>query len=203
MSRKKLLVVDDVPENLIIAYKILRKDYEVIGANSGRDALQIVAATRPDLILLDIMMPGMDGFEVCRILKEDASLRDIPVIFITALSDELDEARGFQSGAVDYITKPFKPTVLKHRVAVHLELTAQREALARSNEELKEALANVKELSGLLPICMTCKKIRDDKGYWNQLESYISQHSDALFSHCYCPGCAEAEMAKLARLTGR
>ena len=190
VPKKKLLVVDDVPENLIIAYKILRKEYEVIGANSGKDALQAISVNRPDLILLDVMMPDLDGLEVCRTLKKDERYRDIPVIFVTALSDESDESRGFEAGAVDYITKPFQPGILCRRVAVHLELTAQKEALARKNRELQQALAKVKELSGLLPICMTCKKIRDDKGYWNQIETYIRDRSEAEFTHGICPECA-------------
>lgn len=197
MVKKKLLVVDDTPENLIILYKILRKEYEVIGANSGKEALLALAENRPNLILLDVMMPEMDGLEVCRILKDDPRYRDIPVVFITALSDEVDESRGFEAGAVDYLSKPVKPAILSHRVAVHLELQSQKEALARKNQQLQEALSRVKELSGLLPICMTCKKIRDDQGYWNQLESYISLHSEALFSHGYCPECAAAAMKKI------
>ncbi len=197
MVKKKLLVVDDTPENLIIIYKILRKEYEVIGANSGKEALLALADSRPDLILLDVMMPEMDGLELCRILKGDSRYRDIPVIFITALSDEVDESRGFAAGAVDYLSKPLKPAILSHRVAVHLELQSQKEALARKNQELQEALSKVKELSGLLPICMTCKKIRDDQGYWNQLESYITLHSGALFSHGYCPECAADAMKRI------
>ncbi|WP_026842330.1 response regulator [Citrifermentans bremense] len=197
MVKKKLLVVDDTPENLIILYKILRKEYEVLGANSGKEALLALAENRPDLILLDVMMPEMDGLEVCRILKDDSRYRDIPVIFITALSDEVDESRGFEAGAVDFLSKPVNPVILSHRVAVHLELQSQKEALTRKNQELQEALSRVKELSGLLPICMTCKKIRDDQGYWNQLESYISLHSEALFSHGYCPECAAAAMKKI------
>ncbi|ACH37407.1 MAG: hypothetical protein ACD_55C00013G0001 [uncultured bacterium] len=197
MVKKKLLVVDDTPENLIILYKILRKEYEVLGANSGKEALLALAENRPDLILLDVMMPEMDGLEVCRILKDDSRYRDIPVIFVTALSDEVDESRGFKAGAVDFLSKPVNPVILSHRVAVHLELQSQKEALTRKNQELQEALSRVKELSGLLPICMTCKKIRDDQGYWNQLESYISLHSEALFSHGYCPECAAAAMKKI------
>lgn len=197
MVKKKLLVVDDTPENLIILYKILRKGYEVLGANSGKEALLALAENRPDLILLDVMMPEMDGLEVCRILKDDSRYREIPVIFITALSDEVDESRGFEAGAVDFLSKPVNPVILSHRVAVHLQLQSQKEALTRKNQELQEALSRVKELSGLLPICMTCKKIRDDQGYWNQLESYISLHSEALFSHGYCPECAAAAMKKI------
>ncbi|MDD2899199.1 MAG: response regulator [Desulfuromonadaceae bacterium] len=197
MKTKKLLVVDDTPENLAILYKTLRNDYEVIGAGSGREALRLVPTTHPDLILLDVMMPEMSGFEVCRILKAQDSTRGIPIIFLTALTDEADEARGFEVGAVDYITKPFKPAILRHRVSTHLELKYQRDELARKNDELETALTRVKELSGLLPICMMCKKIRDDTGYWNQLETYITLHSEVLFSHCICPECFEVEMQKV------
>jgi len=197
VEKKKLLIVDDTPENLVILYKTLREDYQIIGANSGQEALRLASSTVPDLILLDIMMPEISGFEVCRILKEQELLRDIPVIFITALIEETDEVRGFSLGAADYITKPFKPAILKRRISTHLELKSQRDALADKNIELEKALANVKELSGLLPICMMCKKIRDDEGYWSQLETYISLHSKALFSHGICPDCYAVEMNKI------
>ncbi|MEI6702315.1 MAG: response regulator [Deltaproteobacteria bacterium] len=202
MEKQKLLVVDDNPENLAILYKTLRDEYELTGASNGQDALRLVQTTNPDLILLDIMMPEMSGFEVCRILKEQDAFSDIPVIFITALIEAADEARGFEVGAVDYITKPFKPAILKHRIITHLELKSQRDALARKNSELEEALARVKELSGLLPICMHCKKIRDDSGYWSQLETYISLHSQALFSHGICPECYAVEMEKIEKMHG-
>jgi len=202
VEKQKLLVVDDNPENLAILYKTLRDEYELTGASNGQDALRLVQTTNPDLILLDIMMPEMSGFEVCRILKEQDAFSDIPVIFITALIEAADEARGFEVGAVDYITKPFKPAILKHRIITHLELKSQRDALARKNSELEEALARVKELSGLLPICMHCKKIRDDSGYWSQLETYISLHSQALFSHGICPECYAVEMEKIEKMHG-
>jgi PleD family two-component response regulator len=199
VEKKKILVVDDTPENLTILYKILRSEYEVIGANSGQEALRLVSSTYPDLILLDIMMPEMNGFEVCRLIKEGDSYKDVPVIFLTALTEEPNEVRGFEVGAVDFITKPFKPTILKHRVSTQLQLKSQRDELTRKNYELETALAKVKELSGLLPICMMCKKIRDDSGYWNQLETYISLHSEALFSHGICPDCFEVEMNRVQK----
>lgn len=202
MGKPTLLIVDDVPENLLVLYKILRDEYEIVGATSGTEALQLAASSRPDLILLDVMMPELDGYDVCRLLKKDSRNRDVPVIFISALNEEIDEMRGFEVGAVDFVMKPIKPPILLHRVAVHLELQARRQALLSRNEELQAALARVKELSGMLPICMTCKKIRDDEGYWRQLESYISEHSEALFSHCYCPECAEAALKALQRQLG-
>lgn len=197
MKNKKLLIVDDIPENLTILYRILHDEYEIIGANSGQEALKLLPIHNPDLILLDIMMPEMSGYEVCRIIKEQDNFRHTPIIFVTALVEEADEAKGFALGAVDYITKPFKPTILKHRICTHLELKFQKDELAHKNRELEAALANVKELTGLLPICMYCKKIRDDKGYWNQLETYISEHSEALFSHGICPDCFEKEMKNI------
>lgn len=200
MEKHRLLIVDDTPVNLKILNNVLCDKYEVVLANNGQEALRLVHRQIPDMILLDVMMPEMNGFEVCRILKEQEALKDIPVIFLTALVEEADEARGFEAGAVDYITKPFKPAILLHRISTQLELKMQKNALARKNVELEEALTRVKELSGLLPICMMCKKIRDDSGYWNQLETYISRHSKALFSHGLCPECFDDELKKIETL---
>ena len=122
MEKKKLLIVDDIAENLAVLYKTLHDDYEIIGANSGKEALKLAQSAAPDLILLDIMMPDINGYEVCRILKEQEDTCDIPIIFITAMIEETNEVKGFNLGAVDYITKPFKPAILKRRVKTHLEL---------------------------------------------------------------------------------
>ena len=122
MEKKKLLIVDDIPENLTILYRTLHDDYDIIGANSGSDALMLAQSAVPDLILLDIMMPDMNGYEVCRILKEQEKTRDIPVIFITALIEEADEIKGFGLGAADFITKPFRPAILKRRIRTHIEI---------------------------------------------------------------------------------
>jgi response regulator RpfG family c-di-GMP phosphodiesterase len=106
---------------------------------------------------------------------------------------------------VDFVTKPFKPLLVKARIAAHLKLKEQRDELSKKNAALEAAMAQVKALSGLLPICMMCKKIRDDQGYWNQLEAYISKHTDAVFSHGICPECAEkygAEIKKLSKNRG-
>ncbi len=127
VEKKKLLIVDDIPENLTILYKMLHDDYEIIGAMNGPDALKLAQSAMPDLILLDIMMPEMNGFEVCRILKEDATIKNIPVIFVTALDEEAEEVKGFSLGAVDYITKPFRPAILKRRVKTHLNIRQAEE----------------------------------------------------------------------------
>lgn len=133
-EEKKTILIVDLPENLTVLYKILRDDYKVVGASSGAEALRLMAANKPDLILLDVMMPEMSGFEVCSTIKGQDSLKEIPVIFITALVEEADEARGFEGGAVDYITKPFKPSILKHRISTHLELKLQKDLLRKSDE---------------------------------------------------------------------
>jgi len=190
-EKQKIFIVDDTPANIQILDETLKDEYEIYFALNGKDALQNAAAMIPDLILLDIMMPEMDGYEVCRTLKDNSLLKDIPVIFITALDQADHETKGLELGAVDYITKPFNPAIVRLRVKNQLELKKHRDGLALRNAELQEALAKIKTLSGLLPICASCKKIRDDKGYWNRIETYISDHSEAEFSHSICPECTK------------
>lgn len=127
-----ILVVDDTPLNISVITGALKDTYRTKVATSGAKALAIAAADeKPDLILLDVMMPEMDGYEVCRRLKDDPTTREIPVIFLTAQTDAEDETRGFQVGAVDYVHKPFSPAVMKARVYTHLALRETREKLAR------------------------------------------------------------------------
>ncbi len=130
-SRKpSILIVDDVVENIKVLGQVLKTDYQVTFAISGQAALDILASDQPcDLILLDIMMPGMDGYEVCRRIKADRKTQDIPVIFITAMSDEADETKGLALGAVDYITKPISQAIVKARVRTHVELKRHRDFL--------------------------------------------------------------------------
>ena len=125
----KILVVDDTPTNIDLLVEILKDDYQVKAAVDGERALQSVASAPPDLILLDVMMPGMDGYEVCKRLKADAETRDIPVIFVTAKSDIEDETRGLDLGAVDYVTKPVSAPIVKSRIRNHLDLHDARESL--------------------------------------------------------------------------
>lgn len=138
--KKRILIVDDAPENIRIITKVLKDEYALIAANSGEKALKISqSGTPPELILLDIMMPGIDGYEVCRRLKTDGNTKDIPVIFLTAKTEIEDEIRGFELGAVDYITKPISPSKIKARVRTHLNLEAARQKLEKQNAELIEA----------------------------------------------------------------
>ena len=137
VSQKTVLIVDDTRENLTVIGQLLRPDYHVRVANSGQRALQVAdSEPKPDLILLDVMMPEMDGYQVLQRLREQATTRDIPVIFVTAMNADEDEERGLSLGAVDYVTKPIKPALLLARVRAHLELKSARDALSRQNAEL-------------------------------------------------------------------
>ena len=133
-----ILTVDDTPTNIDVVKGVLSDLYFVQAATNGKMALKIIERKKPDLILLDIMMPDMDGYEVCQRLKADMKTHDIPIIFITAKSEIEDEMKGFELGAVDYITKPISPPILKERVKIHLELKLARDNLQKQNELLEE-----------------------------------------------------------------
>jgi len=128
-DRPRILVVDDIPANIKTLNAILAHDYTVIFATDWRKGIELAESKAPDLILLDIMMPEMDGYEICRRLKSEASTHEIPVIFITALDGEADEEKGLAIGAADYITKPFRPAIVRLRVGNHLQLKLQRDRL--------------------------------------------------------------------------
>jgi putative two-component system response regulator len=129
MEKQTILVVDDVPENIDILKGILQSRYKIKVALNGEKALAIVAASPPDLILLDIMMPGMDGYEVCRRIKNETATRNIPIIFVTAKNEKTDEVEGLELGAVDYLRKPVIPVLVIARVKTHLALYDQNRAL--------------------------------------------------------------------------
>ncbi|RZI85520.1 MAG: two-component system response regulator [Rubrivivax sp.] len=135
-----ILVVDDAPTNLNLVAGLLNKHYRIKLASSGQKALEVAQRTPPDLILLDLMMPEMDGYEVCRRLKADERTRHIPVIFLTAMQDAQDEARGFEVGGADFIHKPMRPAVVQARVRTHLQNKAFQDHLRHSNLSLQTAL---------------------------------------------------------------
>jgi DNA-binding response OmpR family regulator len=214
-DKSVILVVDDTPMVRTVLSEILSAEgYQVRAASSGELALASIAAGPPDLILLDLQMADMDGFEVLRQLKARKESCDIPIIFISGASEIKERVEGLKLGAVDFITKPFQSEELLARVRTHLLLgnvlsqlrseVAERKRAEKEREklilELKEALANVKQLNRMLPICASCKKIRDDKGYWSGVESYISEHTEAVFSHGICPDCEKKAYEELEKL---
>lgn len=211
-TKPTILITDDEPLSVEMLCNLLKDDYEIVMAHNGHEALELAEEHGPDLILLDILMPDLDGYEVYRLLRELPVTREIPVIFITALGEHECEQQGLEMGAGDYVIKPFNPALVRLRVRNHLELKRQRDQLQCLNseladevarrraiqaehevviKELREAMAQVKTLSGLLPICASCRKVRDDQGYWNQLEDYLAKHTDICFTHGLCQGCME------------
>jgi phosphoserine phosphatase RsbU/P len=153
VEKKLVLIVDDAPANLQVVRSILKDDFKIIVATSGAKALDLVKANpHPDLILLDVMMPEMDGYEVCGILKSTPEARDIPVIFLTGKTETDDETRGFEAGAVDYIHKPFSPAIVKARVHTHLVLRESRDQLARQLLDINNELEMAREIQmSILP----------------------------------------------------
>ncbi|MBU4260632.1 MAG: response regulator [Proteobacteria bacterium] len=135
MSKEKILIVDDFPASVRILASKLAEDYQVLTATSGSEALDIIQNEPPDLILLDIMMPVMDGYELCKLLKQDERFHYIPVIFVTARAEEENEEKGLALGAVDYLVKPVSAAIIKARVRTHLELKRHREHLEKMVEE--------------------------------------------------------------------
>ena len=200
-----ILIVDDSrDEQELLSTRLRAAGYgSLMVADSAEAAFgilgQVTAGQRTgavDLILMDIMLPGVDGLEACRRIAATEWLQDIPIIVITAKTDEKDLLAAFAAGAMDYIRKPVNPTELVARVSSALALRAERKTrMAREQEllmrtqELEQALREVKVLRKLIPICANCKRVRTDAGDWQQLEVYIQDHSEVEFSHGVCQVC--------------
>jgi DNA-binding response OmpR family regulator len=173
-----ILIVDDTRVNLQLLGKILMKvHYELAIANSGYEALDMVKEVKPDLILLDVMMPGIDGYDVCKALKSSPDTKDIPVIFLTAKSEKEDIVTGFDLGAVDYVTKPFNSAELLARVKTHLELKYARDLLAKQNEKLKQLNDVKNEFLG-----MAAHDLRNPIGSITTTLSYILEYLNSNLS---------------------
>lgn len=189
-----VLVVDDTPDNLLLMSELLRDRYRVKIANHGEKALAIARAEhRPDLILLDVMMPGLDGHEVCRRLKADPATRDVPVIFLTAKSDVADETRGLALGAVDYITKPISPPIVMARVRTHLQLKASADFLRDKADYLEaevarrsEELAAIQDVTILAMASLAETRDSDTGNHIRRTQHYVRALAEALREHPRC-----------------
>ena len=204
----KVLVVDDYAGNVFLSTMLLRRaGYEVLEASTGQECLDAVRAHHPDLILLDVMLPDMTGIEVCRQIKNDENLKDIFVILASGIQISSEhQAEGLDIGADGYIIRPIPNKEFLARVQAGERIKRAEDALREKEKQqqtlisqLEEALAEIKTLKGCIPICATCKKIRDDEGYWNHLEAYISKHTDATFTHGICPTCLEKDRAEMKK----
>jgi DNA-binding response OmpR family regulator len=187
----KVLIAEDDPISALMLQEMLAEwGYEVRAVGDGAEAWRAMQAEdAPRLAILDWVMPGLDGVEVCRRVKGLVSDTPAYVILLTSRDAKADVVAGLDAGANDYLTKPFDREELRARVGAGRTVVELQAALAGRLRELEDALSQVKQLSGLLPICCYCKKIRDDKNYWQQIEEYFAQHSDARFSHGICPDC--------------
>lgn len=208
----KILVTDDDPDVLLLTTTLLKRaGYEILEASTGKECLEAAKAHRPDILLLDVVLPDMTGIELCRQLKADEGLQGIFVILVSGIQISSEyQADGLNVGAEGYIIKPISNKELIARVQSMVRIKRAEDALREKEKEqqklileLQEALAEIKTLKGFIPICASCKRIRDDEGYWNQLEAYISKHTDAVFSHGLCPECAEEYRAEIKELSNK
>jgi phosphoserine phosphatase RsbU/P len=209
VASMKILVAEDQPVSRHILAVTLRKwGYDVTAVEDGTGAWEVLQSNPPPaLAILDWLMPGMDGIEICRAIRKRPHVIPEYLILLTARRSREDKIRGLQSGADDYITKPFDREELRARVQIGFRVLGLQRALADRVRELEAALSKVKTLQGLMPICSYCKKIRNDRNYWQHVEAYISEHSDAKFSHGICPECyarfVEPQLARLRPGTGK
>jgi DNA-binding response OmpR family regulator len=186
----KILLAEDDPMFARLLRRLLEGEYEVLLARDGVEAWEaLLAEDAPQLAVLDWLMPRMDGIEVCRQVRHQPDMASMYLILLTSRDHIKDILAGFEAGADDYVIKPCDPEELRARVRVGRRVVELQSALAAHVAQLQQALTSVRQLQGLLPICSYCKRIRNDQNYWEQLETYLSEHSEASFSHGICPSC--------------
>lgn len=187
-----LVADDDATLRYGLTAQLERWGYEPVVCVDGDAAREVLQGDAPPpMAILDWSMPGTDGVALCQEIRATPALAPTYVVLLTA-RDTLDEmVSGLDRGADEYITKPFDWEVLRARLNTGARIAQLQQSLAQRVSELQNALATVKQLSGLLPICAYCKRIRRDDNYWQQLETYIAEHSEADFSHGVCPTCLE------------
>jgi AmiR/NasT family two-component response regulator len=188
-SYRILVVEDEAIVSADIQDCLRSYGYEVAGiADTGEDAIRLAVELEPDVILMDVMLNGpMMGTEAAAKIQATSK---VPVVYLTANSNDATLFSAIETSPYGYIVKPFEPLSLRTNIEIAVfkhRAEREREALIK---QLQAALAEIKTLKGMLPICGCCKRIRDDAGYWNQIEAYITRYSQATFSHGYCPACA-------------
>jgi CheY-like chemotaxis protein len=185
-----LIAEDDPVSRIILETKLIHWGYDVVVAANGAEAWTVMQnEVAPSLAILDWMMPEIDGIEVCRRIRQIESQTPPYIIILTTKNRKEDVVEGLNAGANDYLTKPFDFNELRARLQVGVTVIDLQKKLSEQIKELEIALAQVKQLQGILPICSYCKNIRNDQNYWERVENYISHHSDAKFSHGICPSC--------------
>lgn len=189
---KILIAEDDLTSRRILEAILAKWNYEVIATGDGLEAWQALQTENaPPIAIIDWMMPGMDGVEFCRQIRQTHTLTPTYIILLTSKAQQEDVVAGLEAGANDYIRKPFEREELRARIQVGERVVELQTALADRVKMLEEAIVKIKTLQGLLPICSYCKKIRNDQDYWQQIETYVAEHTQAEFTHGICPDCLE------------
>jgi phosphoserine phosphatase RsbU/P len=197
----RILIAEDDPISRRLLEVLLdRWGHEVVSVSDGAEAWQqIVSEQRPRLAILDWMMPEVDGLELCQRIRDTITDDYIYIILLTARENNEDIIAGLESGADDYITKPFDHSELQSRIKAGLRILKLKDELSQKVDQLEDALEHVKQLQGIMPICMHCHKIRDESQVWHRLEVYIQQHSEAVFTHALCEDCLEKHYPEVAK----
>ncbi len=189
-ANRVLIAEDHYVSRHLLERNLINWGFEVVTAEDGEAALAILQEKdAPPLAIIDWMMPKMDGLEVCSKVRAIPQRPYVYLVLLTAKSQKEEIAAGLDAGADDYVIKPFDPDELRARLKVGQRVVALERTLARKVTDLETALADVKRLKTLLPICMYCKRVRDDKDYWHQIEEYLHTETGADFSHGICPSC--------------
>ena len=194
---KILLAEDDPASNEILDVMLKQMGMDVVNARDGNaawEALQV--PDPPPIAILDWKMPYLNGDEVCRRVRSVPALRHLYLILVTGMARQEDIVAGLNAGANDYIPKPYNNTELQARVRVGLRVVKLQAELMARIHELETSMAHIKRLQGLLPICVVCKKIRNDQNYWQQVDGYFTEHADLRFNRSLCPDCAAIEAKK-------
>jgi phosphoserine phosphatase RsbU/P len=193
----RILIAEDEPVSRRLLQKSLETwGYQAVVCTDGAEALAVLEeADAPAVAVLDWMMPGLDGPEICRRIRESGSPRQPYLILLTGRARTQDVVTGLKAGADDYMTKPVDREELEARLGVATRVVQLQQRLADRVAELELALSRVRQLQGLLPICSYCKRVRDDKNYWNQVEHYIGEQLDVRFSHGICPSCLDTVLS--------
>jgi len=185
-----LIAEDDATSRIVLATVLTKDGYDVTATDDGGAAWEVLQKPdAPRLAILDLMMPGIDGLELVRRVRAIPSVAPPYLIIVSTKSEKSDVIAALDAGANDYLTKPFDPGELRARIEVGRRMIEMRFELNEMVKELRQALAEVRTLKGIVPICANCKNVRDDQGYWNRVESYLNEHTEADFTHAVCPDC--------------
>ena len=195
---KIMVVEDDLTSRTMLASVLRKWGYQVAAAETGEEAWDMLRAEEAfRLVILDWMMPGISGLDLCRGIRSEATVNPLYVIILTARRERGDIVAGLEAGADDYIAKPYDADELRARIQVGRRVIELQLALNERVRELESAVSHIRTLQGIIPICSYCHKIRTDKQGWERLETYISEHSEAEFTHGICPECMSRHHAEL------